>query len=1835
MGANISACPSVDTLERLLAEKLTGDERASVESHVEGCIACQGQLERFVAATLREAVQIAPRPGEGGPEPAEGFLSRLKDMPPPRPGDSFRNAPPAPPAGEEKPTAHDTAIPKWLQGGRLGQYEVLGKLGQGGMGAVFKARHTELDKVVALKVLPVQQMDEVTVGRFKNEVRSIGKLDHPNIVVAHDAGEAGGVHFLVMEFVDGMDLARIAERHGRLPVADACEAIRQAASGLQHAFERGLVHRDIKPPNLMLARDGRVRLLDMGLARSFGDAHANTLTAHGSLLGTADYLAPEQWDHPHAADTRADIYSLGCTLYHLLAGRPPFAGGPYTTLMLKMRAHQEVPPPPIGQFCPEAPPELVAVLAKMLAKDPAERFATPAEVGEALRPFTAGAELGRLLDGETAAAGDLSAHITTPAPGPWETSREHRGRGRSSPAATPLRTFPVVLAAVAVAGLLWIGWLYRPTPDGPSAPRAAGPPVPRADGSTAPPAPAAKPLEITALNVTHYRDNGKTKVGDVRTSPTAVVVNDDVQITATLSAPAYCYLMAFNPDGEEQLCLPTDAGGRGARDANPEASEKLLYPPANKAFVLDAKGLQAFVLAASTKPLPAYATWRTNAGRIPWSYVNTAADTRWHFDGHEFTRFPRDRGKLVETDGVPDRLRKLCEFFTSRKEFEAVQAVAFPVVAAGGTKKPAAPPKQLSKADAEWVTEKYAEAVKFGRQGKWGHDEAQAPVREILDRCTRMLGPDHYTSAQYQREIDGLKYLAQLPEADRLEYMKTYTLYDEGNELYKKGQYADAALPFQHIVDIYRRILGPDHLYTALGANGCGQVLNAAGKYADAATQYREALRIRRRVLGEDHPDTAVAYNNLATALDRQALFNESEPFFRKAVDVLRAAEGDDGIRVATATDNLALNLARQGRDAEADPLYNEALRIRRTVLGEEHPDTALSYNNLAGHFDVQARFTEAEALYRKVVNIYRTAKGERGDRLATGLNNLAHNLQQQAKYAEAEDLYQEALKIYRDTVGENSADTGRVYMNLATNREAQGHIAAAEPLLRKALANYRNQYGDNSPETAWAINNLAVNLDKQDKTTEAEGLLREAIAMLSRVPGGQTRAIAKVSSNLSSCLRLQKKFPDAQALCEKSLTALHDLLGPDHPDVGAAHNNVASTLSDLERYADAERHFREALRILEQRLGADHPDTAHGRVNLAVNLYYQGRYADAEPYLLTALAGERRVLGEAHTKTSWTYKNLIGNSCARGDYAQAEGLSTAAGASFEAARLRLGFAGLDRVRASADISPLPGLAVAAARRDKPAAAWQSLERDLARGLLDDVAARRLTDKDRQHVQALVEKLDTLDKRIAALRILGADAEADRQRAIADRDAAQAELVRALMDPVAKEGVPAGRVYELAEIQKQLPEDAALLAWVDLPKAPKWADPKGDHWACLVRRHGNPVWVQLPGTGQGRSWTDADDKLAARMRRAVASRTDDPKGEWKDVAGKLAEQRLAPLEPHLKAAGDRPAVRQLIVLPSEKMKGVPVEALPDVAERFVVSYAPSGTMYTWLRQQRAGRPAPAANFLGVGDPAFQSPPDRPDPKAVASRPDERREAFSRLAGTRQELMGVARLFSQTRVLLGDKANGRELDLLAQSGDLAAFRYLHFATHGVLDDRRPMQSALLLAQDPAADLKPPEAVDADPRNGRLTAEHILRNWTLNAELVTLSACDTGLGKFSGGEGFLGFSQALFLAGGQSLVLSLWQVDDAATALLMTRFYENLLGTPDRAVEPMPKALALAEAKRWLRGLRPDEVTQLTADLPTRGTRGRIEPRKDPDNSKAVRTYDHPYYWSGFILIGDPQ
>ena len=257
----------------------------------------------------------------------------------------------------------------------LGNYVLLDKVGQGGMGLVFKAEHRRMRRIVALKVLPPNLVkDKLSVERFHREVQAAARLLHPNIVAAYDADESRGTHFLVMEYVDGEDLSSLVKSQGPLPVAKAVDCVLQAGRGLSFAHAHGVIHRDIKPANLLLDRAGVVKVLDMGLARieeDGADAQRSELTTTGTVMGTVDYMSPEQALNTKHANQRSDQYSLGVTLFYLLAGRPPYGG---ESVMEKLLAHRERPVPSLRAVNPETSASLDAIFQRMLAKRPEDRY---------------------------------------------------------------------------------------------------------------------------------------------------------------------------------------------------------------------------------------------------------------------------------------------------------------------------------------------------------------------------------------------------------------------------------------------------------------------------------------------------------------------------------------------------------------------------------------------------------------------------------------------------------------------------------------------------------------------------------------------------------------------------------------------------------------------------------------------------------------------------------------------------------------------------------------------------------------------------------------------------------------------------------------------------------------------------------------------------------------------------------------------------------------------------------------------------------------------------------------------------------------------------------------------------------------------------------------------------------------------------------------------------------------------------------------------------------------------------------------------------------------------
>jgi hypothetical protein len=434
----------------------------------------------------------------------------------------------------------------------------------------------------------------------------------------------------------------------------------------------------------------------------------------------------------------------------------------------------------------------------------------------------------------------------------------------------------------------------------------------------------------------------------------------------------------------------------------------------------------------------------------------------------------------------------------------------------------------------------------------------------------------------------------------------------------------------------------------------------------------------------------------------------------------------------------------------------------------------------------------------------------------------------------------------------------------------SRGKYGEAEPLRRQALAAYEAWLGPKHPDTAISYNNLARNLDAQGRAKEAEPLHRKALAIKEEV------------------------------------------LGAKHPGTAISYNNLAINLQHQGRAREAEPLYRQALAIREEVLGPKHPLTATSYSSVPYYLDAQGRAKEAEPLHRQALAIQEEVLGPKHPDTAQSYTNLATNLQVQGRAKEAEALWQAGADGVEAARLRLATATFDKA-AALRIQPHLGLAACRARLHRAPDAWAAAEAGLARGLLDDLAAHAGLaydpDADRCSL-ARASRLSALDRLLPPLLMREKLNEADRQRRdvlLKERNALDDDTARAAADLSRKAVLPLDR------IQEWLASDAALVFWVDLPAS-------GDHWGCVVRHSGPPVWVALAGSGAKDAWTKDDDQLPRRLRDDLSRGEPDPERH----ARLLAAQRLEPLAPHLGAVGDLPAVGRLVVVPAGRMAGIPV-----------------------------------------------------------------------------------------------------------------------------------------------------------------------------------------------------------------------------------------------------------------------------------------------------------------------
>jgi len=851
----------------------------------------------------------------------------------------------------------------------------------------------------------------------------------------------------------------------------------------------------------------------------------------------------------------------------------------------------------------------------------------------------------------------------------------------------------------------------------------------------------------------------------------------------------------------------------------------------------------------------------------------------------------------------------------------------------------------------------------------------------------------------------------------------------------------------------------------------------------------------------------------------------------------------------------------------------------------------------------------------------------------ADSLSTQAEVLYNSGKYEAARDMFQRHIELVRDHCGNNHPDIVESMIWVAATQWKMGHHAAGERVARDAIDLARRVYGADHPQVGEGLNVLGLCLMAQGKFAEAEAAYRSSMALLESHFGRESEEVAMCLNNLGALAGEQTRWDRAEAFY-RSAHAIHlKLLGEDNLSVARTMHNIGFAAAARNDVLTARHYLEHALEVRRRHLGDDHPDVLLTLQTLART--YRRDNPDHEFELLEqVLLARRRLLGDAHPHVAWALRDLAHASMARGDYGRAEALLEEALAIYGHADEPMEYARTLFAMAAAKVN-----------------LGKFDETEL---YLDRACAVGLTDRDNSMTLRMLGGIRCLEGRYSdAERILLESAKSF-ERARVDYSGPQSRmlgtvaapypllaatymwqgrpemawaalersLARGLIDRLAVDHADeAAPTTTLNKVQQSLGAQDAIIGWLDIDifgKSPA-------AWAYVIRDRGPVHFAALesaPDLENGETIGEHPIRFRESLRYAAAwvTRVTDVQRIEQD-AHALWRERIAPVDIYLQG------VTHLIVCGSDAMDGIPVAALMDdkgmtTDERFVVSHTPSATIHVWMGQRPRRRDHEIERALLVGDPPLH--PQRLaqstvmaaavtlDGAALRSALAGNRDALASLPAlpqSRFEINGIAATLSHPEILVGPDASEDTIADLVSSGELAACDAVHFATHALIDPLFPGISALVLSQ-----VDPPNPVTADissnPTDGLLTVDEIFDAWKLDAEVVTLSGCQTALGRKIRGEGYFGFAQAFFAAGARSVVLSLWEVDDTATALLMTRFYQNLTGSykdvrEGRRAMPIPKAAALREAKQWLRHY----------------------------ESNGVHPFAHPAYWAAFVLIGD--
>ncbi len=823
------------------------------------------------------------------------------------------------------------------------------------------------------------------------------------------------------------------------------------------------------------------------------------------------------------------------------------------------------------------------------------------------------------------------------------------------------------------------------------------------------------------------------------------------------------------------------------------------------------------------------------------------------------------------------------------------------------------------------------------------------------------------------------------------------------------------------------------------------------------------------------------------------------------------------------------IKLYNEGKYKEAIPLAKRVLAIREKILGKDHSSVATSLNNLALLYDSKGEYSLVESLYQRAIAIDENALGK-DHPFTNSLNNLAAFYVAQGKYMQAEPLFQRALAIDEKNKGKNHPSVATALNNLAFLYDSQKKYVEAELLYQRAIDIREKVLGKDHPDVAASLNNLAALHSSQGKYTQAEPLFQRALAIREKSLDKDHPEIATNLNNLAALYVDQKKYIQAEPLHRRALAIREKFLGKDHPDVAASLNNLALLYARQGKDTEAETLFQRSLNIKEKALDKNHPDVAQGLNSLAAIYVSQEKYAQAEPLLQRALIIREKAEFRDQSEVAINLDNLAVLYANQGKYPQSMEFHARSSAIGEKELSKILVVGserdkrdyVDNILTSPNFSI--SLAIKSNRSDADRLALTNVLRRQGR-VLDATAATiqniKTRLKERPDLQKIFDDWKTTlqsqadlttsqlsqknpqeyKARYQELEQLGQNLEAQLSK--------QSAIFRQTVAPI-----------ELEKIQTLIPQDAALVHLIRYqPFNPKGGTTKrfgSPHYAAaILRSTGKPHWVDL-------GLAEDIEKNTQKFRKYLQDGSNPVNRKRNQIARTIDAQLMQPLRQYL---GD---AKHLLLSPDAALNLIPFEALKDennkyLIERYAFSYLTSGRDLT--------------RFV-------DSPPSRQSPVIFSEINYNQSTNYTPLA-TATETTEIQRVFPTAKLIRDRAATKTALQ------QVQAPQILHLATHGFF---KPAQNN----PDNPKQLDNPLTRSGIILAGtdQITGLEVSGLDLYGTQLVVLSACETGLGDISVGEGIYGLRRALVIAGSQSQVLSLWRVDDEATVELMGTFYQNL-------------------------------------------------------------------------------